>query len=67
MKQNEILDLSDKQLRENLTSEKIAFSKMKLSHAVSPLENPMKLRVAKKNIARLNTEIKRRLNNKLGK
>jgi large subunit ribosomal protein L29 len=61
MKQNELLDLSDKQLRENLTSEKISFSKMKLSHAVSPLENPMRIRTAKKNIARLNTEIKRRL------
>jgi large subunit ribosomal protein L29 len=61
MKQNELLDLSDKQLRENLASEKISFSKMKLSHAVSPLENPMRIRTAKKNIARLNTEIKRRL------
>jgi large subunit ribosomal protein L29 len=38
---------------------------MKLSHAVSPLENPMRIRVAKKNIARLITEIKRRLSSKL--
>ncbi|MGZ5280795.1 MAG: 50S ribosomal protein L29 [Bacteroidia bacterium] len=67
MKQNEIMDLSDTQLRENLASERISFSKLKLSHAVSPLENPMQIRVTKKNIARLNTEIKKRFSKKLSK
>jgi len=33
---------------------------MKLNHAVSPLENPMKIKYFRKLIARLNTEIKRR-------
>ncbi len=35
-------------------------TKMKLNHAVSPLDNPMKLRFARKNIARLLTELKKR-------
>ncbi len=67
MKQKAITELSDKQLREDLNAERINFSKMKLSHAITPLENPMRLRVAKKNIARINTELRKRLLNKLAK
>jgi len=33
---------------------------MKLNHAVSPLENPMKFKYYRKIIARLNTEIRKR-------
>jgi large subunit ribosomal protein L29 len=60
-------DLTEKQLREQLTEEKINSSRIRLSHAVTPLENPMKIRVAKKNIARLQTELRKRLLAKLAK
>jgi len=36
--------------------------KMKMAHAVSPIENPMKLRGARKVIARLETELRNRMN-----
>ncbi|MCH3923574.1 MAG: 50S ribosomal protein L29 [Bacteroidales bacterium] len=56
-------ELSDKELRERLDAEKMQLVKMKINHAVSPLENPNLIRVTRKNIARINTEItKRELN-----
>jgi large subunit ribosomal protein L29 len=67
MKQNELQEQTDKQLREELASERISFSKLRLSHAVSPLENPMKIKIAKKNIARLQTEIRKRILSKAAK
>jgi large subunit ribosomal protein L29 len=33
---------------------------MKLNHAVTPLDNPIKLKEARKNIARLKTEMRKR-------
>jgi len=35
-------------------------AKMKLSHAVSPLENPMLIKQTRRTVARLNTEIRKR-------
>jgi large subunit ribosomal protein L29 len=35
-------------------------SKLKLNHAVSPLENPNKIKVYRRTIARIETEIRRR-------
>ena len=56
-------ELSDKDLRERWDAEKMQLVKMKINHAVSPLENPNLIRVTRKNIARINTEItKRELN-----
>ena len=57
MKTNEIKDLTIKQLREKLVEERMSLTKMRLSHAVSPMENPMKMREVKKLIARIRTEI----------
>ena len=34
--------------------------RMCLNHSVNPLDNPMKIRFARKNIARLNTELRKR-------
>ena len=35
---------------------------MRFAHAISPLENPIRLKQARKNVARLLTELKRREN-----
>lgn len=65
MKNSEIKELTDKELVEKLEDEKSLLVRMKLNHAVSPLDNPNKLGESKKTIARLNTEIrKRELENK---
>ena len=65
MKNSEIRELTTKELKEKLEDEKSLLVRMKLNHAVSPLDNPNKLGESKKIIARLNTEIrKRELENK---
>jgi large subunit ribosomal protein L29 len=56
----EIVDLTDKQLKDRLAEEQLNLTKSRLSHAVSPLENSAKLGQLKKNVARLKTEQRKR-------
>jgi len=60
MKQSEIVQLNADELVERLEVESDALSQLKMSHAVSQLENPMQLRFKKKTIARLKSEIRKR-------
>ena len=64
MKTSEIKDLTTDEIREKIETEKAALTKMKMNHAVSPLENPMLIRTTRKNIARLMTELRKRELNK---
>ncbi len=60
MKQIDIKDLSTDDLNEKLLEQKEMMIKLKMSHAVSPLENPKQLGVIKKTIARVMTELRKR-------
>ena len=60
MKTSEIKDLTTDEIREKIEAEKAALNKMKMNHAVSPLENPMLIRLTRRNIARLMTELRKR-------
>ncbi len=60
MKQQVIKELSLSELRERLVEEKKQYLKLKMNHAVSPLENPMKIKDYQKTIARMHTELRRR-------
>jgi len=60
MKQEVITELSTPELIERLDEESKQLVKLKLNHAVSPLENPNKIKVYRKTIARLNTELRKR-------
>lgn len=60
MKQADIKNLSTEDLREQLAESTELMGKLKMNHAVSPLENPKQITVARKTIARLNTEIRKR-------
>lgn len=60
MEQTVIKELSTPDLIERLEEERKQLVKLKLNHAVSPLENPNKLKAYRKTIARLETEIRRR-------
>ncbi|MCC9137652.1 50S ribosomal protein L29 [Pontibacter silvestris] len=60
MKNSEIKALSLEELKERLSSEQSGMQSLQFAHAISPLENPMKIRQTRKTIARLNTEIRRR-------
>ena len=64
MKMTEIKQLSDKDLRERIANEVAAYNTMKMNHAVSPLENPSQIKAARRDIARLKTELRSRELNK---
>jgi large subunit ribosomal protein L29 len=64
MKTAEIKKLIDKEIVERLESEKANLAKLKLNHAISPLDNPSQIRETRKTIARLETELRQRENNK---
>lgn len=64
MKSKEIIELSDKELVERIAAEKINLSKMKLNHAISPLDKPSQISDARKTVARLLTELRKRELNK---
>ncbi len=60
MKNSEIRQLSTKELIERIEEEKIRLVKMRMNHAISPLENPLEIRNLRRTIARLKTELRRR-------
>ncbi|RLD90340.1 MAG: 50S ribosomal protein L29 [Bacteroidetes bacterium] len=60
MKQEVIKEMSTAELRERLVEEKKHLTRLKLNHAVSPLENPHKITDNKKTIARTLTELRKR-------
>ncbi len=61
MKQNIVKDLTTDEVRDKIKEERQNYRKLKLSHAVSPMENPMKIRGSRRVIARLETELKKRI------
>jgi len=58
MKNSEIKALNVAELKEKIGSEQEALRKMQFAHQVTAIENPMKLRQARKLIARLHTELR---------
>jgi len=60
MKMSEIKDFSTKELIDRIEADKNTLVRMRLTHAVSPLDNPMKLKFARKDIARMMTELNNR-------
>jgi large subunit ribosomal protein L29 len=61
MKTSEIKELSTKELKERIESENESLVRLKLNHAVSPLDNPIRIRDSRKNVARMKTELIKRL------
>ncbi|HBH06664.1 MAG TPA: 50S ribosomal protein L29 [Flavobacteriales bacterium] len=63
MKQSEIVELTNDEIVERIENESSSIEKLRMVHAVSPLENPIQLREKRRNIARLKTELKKRMTN----
>ncbi|WP_080054054.1 50S ribosomal protein L29 [Spirosoma aerolatum] len=57
MKKEDLKGLSAEQIRTEIGAEQDRLLKLKFAHAVSPVENPMRIRESRKRIARLNTEL----------
>ncbi|RYE52499.1 MAG: 50S ribosomal protein L29 [Sphingobacteriales bacterium] len=57
MKNSEIKELSKDELTSKLAEEKENLAKLKFAHAISAIENPSRIAVVRKNIARLSTAL----------
>ena len=64
MKTSEIIELSTSDLLERIDTERTMLVRMKLNHAITPLDNPQKVKDVKLTIARLLTELRTRELNK---
>ncbi len=60
MKQQEITKLSVEDVKKKITDFSDQLNKMKLTHRVAPIENPIQIRKVRKTIARLQTELTKR-------
>jgi large subunit ribosomal protein L29 len=60
MKISEIRELSMPDLIERIDTEKTMLVRMKMNHAITPLDNPQKLKQTKLTLARLLTELRAR-------
>jgi large subunit ribosomal protein L29 len=58
MKYSELNTLSLEELQQRLLSEKEIYQKQKFAHAISPIENPMKIKETRRTIARILTLLK---------
>jgi large subunit ribosomal protein L29 len=61
MKTSDIKALNAADLKSRIAAEQEALAKLKFAHAISPIENPMKIREAKKLIARLQTALSEKI------
>lgn len=59
-KYEEVKNLTIEELQQQLESNKLRLQRLKFNHAISPLENPNVIGDARKLVARLNTEIRKR-------
>lgn len=56
----ELHTLSDQDITSRIAEDQLRLKKLKFSHAVTPVENPLTIRELRKEIARLKTEQRKR-------
>jgi len=60
MKSSELRNMSIEELQSAVESSESSLRNLRFAHVVSPIENPLRIRAAKKDIARLKTELQAR-------
>jgi len=60
MKKENIKELTDKELQERLEAIQKEYVQEKIQHTISPLDNPAKITLDRRMIARIKTEIRAR-------
>jgi large subunit ribosomal protein L29 len=61
---NSLKDLSETDLHTRIREDGLRLKRLEFAHAISPLESPVNIRLLRKDIARLKTELTKR---KIGK
>ncbi|MDR2815855.1 MAG: 50S ribosomal protein L29 [Proteiniphilum sp.] len=59
-KQEELKELSDKDLKEKLDAEVVLLTQLRINHTIAPLDNSGSLKEKRRNIARIHTELRAR-------
>lgn len=59
-KQEELRELSDKDLQERLDSEVMELSQLRINHTITPLDNSGLIKEKRRQIARIHTEVRSR-------
>jgi len=57
---NSLKDLSETDLTSRIREDEQRLKKLEFAHAISPLESPVNIRMLRKDIARLKTELTKR-------
>ena len=57
---NSLKDLSETDLSSRIREDEQRLKKLEFAHAISPLESPVNIRMLRKDIARLKTELTKR-------
>ena len=60
MKTTEIRELTVKEIAERIENEKALSFKQKMNHAISPMDNPQKIKETRRNIARMETILRQK-------
>lgn len=60
MKTREIKELNNQEILERMDTQKEQLVRLKLNHAISPLDNPLQIKEVRRTIARLATELRQR-------
>ena len=60
MKAEVIREMTTEEINDRIAEEQDVLSKLKINHTVSQLENPMQIRLKRKALARLKTELNKR-------
>jgi len=60
MKKQVVSEFSTPELKERLMEEQLLLSRLNMNHAISPIENPNKIKEQRKTIARIKTELRKR-------
>ncbi len=61
MKQSEIKNLSAAELQDQLSQLQKTYAELKTAHTISPIDNPLQLRSVRRSIARVATELTKKL------
>ncbi len=59
-KATEYLSLDNEALNTKISEEEVALKRLKFSHAVNPIENPLSIQKLRRQIARMKTEKRKR-------
>ncbi|CAN5408729.1 hypothetical protein BH20BAC1_BH20BAC1_26310 [soil metagenome] len=57
---NSMKEMTETDLKLRIEEDQLRMKKLRFAHAVSPIENPMNIRGIRRDLARLNTELKKK-------